>query len=682
MIRYKENMGKEKNGMKWFDNLNIGKKLMVSFMLIVLIAGLMGVVGIRNIKEIEMSDQELYEINTLPLGDLAQAAMSYQQIRVLVGQSIIEADKEKKKQYRTSIDELHNKMNNELAEFEQSIKSPIVRQEFNKLKIIQGKWSVILDEALRLIEAGDNQAAYTIYAGQGNQFSLELTQLIDRLIDLKVAQAGEKARSNSSEAEATIKNMIILLCIGFLAAMGLAVFITKKITSQVKELQKLMSQVEDGDLTVMGKTSSQDEIGQLTLSFNKLIKTMHQMTKEIYDTVIVLNQSSNGMLMVAEVVAANSEEMSAVINSANESTEEINVSVSHGANASLELNGNIHSISVATEEISATIHSLASASEQASVSLDQVSHLIEKISGGISLVAGSAKDVSSSVSDVVIAVKEINLSLNEVGQNCQQSINVAKDAESRAQEATIIIQNLSSVSKQIGKVVNLINDIADQTNMLALNAAIEAAGAGDAGRGFAVVANEVKELAKQTSGATDEIASQIETMQEKMQEAVQAVSGITQVIDVMNTNSNNIAAAVTEQSTVVGGISSAVVVASDKIHLISNEIGDIAEKSRHVARGAGESTQGVKEIAHSVSELSLTAGELAKNTEGASVKMSEMANTSQKIAANIEEIAISMNEINKASHNTASKGVETTQAADELVLVSGKLEALAKRFQV
>ena len=668
--------------MKWFNNLNIGKKLMISFMLIVFIAGLMGVVGIHNIKEIEMSDQQLYEVNTIPLGDLAKAAMSYQQIRVLVGQSIIETDKEKKKQYRTSIDELHNKMNMELAEFEQSIKSPMVRQEFNKLKIIQGKWSVILDEALRLIQAGDNQAAYAIYAGQGNQFSLELTQLIDRLIDLQMAHAGEKARSNSAETEATVKNMAILLGIGFLAAMSLAVFITRKITEPVKELQNLMSQVEDGNLTITGKASSQDEIGQLTLSFNKLIETMHQMTKEIYDTVIVLNQSSNSMLMVAEVVASNSEEMSAVINSASESTEEINISVTYEANASLELNGNIHSISVATEEISSTIHSLASASEQASVSLDQVSSLIEKISGGISLVAGSAKDVSSSVSDVVIAVKEINLSLNEVEKNCQQSITVAKDAELRAQETTIIIENLSGVSKQIGKVVNLINDIADQTNMLALNAAIEAAGAGDAGRGFAVVANEVKELAKQTSGATDEIRTQIEAMQDKMQEAVQAVCGITQVIDVMNMNSNNIATAVTEQSTVVGDISSAVIVASDKIHLISNEIGDIAEKSRHVARGAGESTQGVKEIAHSVSELSLTAGELAKNTEGASIKMSEVANTSQKIAANVEEIAISMDEINKASHNTASKGVETTQAADELVLVSGKLEELAKRFRV
>lgn len=668
--------------MKWFDNLNIGRKLIISFLIIMFITGLMGIIGIQNIKEIEAIDQELYEVNTVPLGNLSQAAMFYQRIRVLVGQAILENDPDKKKQNIASIGELHVKMNRELAEFERSIKSPEVRQEFNNLKVIQGKWSVILDKALGFIQSGDNQAAYAIYTGQGNQFSMELTQTIDNLVALKMAQAGEKAKNNSAETRATVRNMMILLGIGLLAAMALAAFITRQITRPLKELQAVMAQVENGDLTVAGQIGSRDEIGQLTQSFNKLIVTMRQMTKEIYDTVVFLNQSSNSMLRVAEVVASNSEEMSAVINGASESTEGINSSVSQGANAALELSGNINSISVATEEISTTIHSLASASEQASVSLDQVSILVDKISGGINLVAGSAKEVSGSVAGVVTAVKEINLSLNEVEKNCQQSITVAKDAETRAQEATVIIHKLNSVSKQIGKVVNLINDIADQTNMLALNAAIEAAGAGDAGRGFAVVANEVKELAKQTSGATDEIAVQIEAMQAEMQQAVQAVSGITQVIDMMNRNSNNIAAAVTEQSTVVGDISSAVVITSERINLISKEIGDIAEKSRHVARGAVESTQGVKEIAHSVSELSLTAEELAKNTEGASVRMNEVAATSQKIAANVEEITISMSEINKASHNTAGKGAETSMAADELVMVSGKLEELAKRFRV
>jgi methyl-accepting chemotaxis protein len=668
--------------MGWFRNLNIGKKLMLSFMTIVFIAGLIGIVGIRNIQDIDAIDKELYEVNTVPLGDIAQTAMAYQRIRVLVGQAIMEKDKEKKKEYIHTIDELHKTMDMELLNFEKSIRSPEIRQEFNKLKVLQGKWGVILDEALRLTLAGEDQAAYAVYTGQGNQYSAEMSQIIDNLMDLKMAQAGKKAESNSAETKAATNSMLILLGISFLAAISLGIFITRQITNSVKILQALMVEVEKGDLTVSGKVDSQDEMGQLTLSFNKLIVTMRQMTKEIYDTTITLNQASNSMLAVAEVVASNSEEMSAVVSGASVATEGITVSVNHGADSSLELSGNINSISVATEEISATIHSLASASEQASVSLDQVSTLVEKISGGINLVAGSAKDVSGSVSNVVTAVKEINLTLNEVSKNCERSIFVAKDAEMRAQDTTVIIQKLNGLSKRIGKVVTLINDIADQTNMLALNAAIEAAGAGDAGKGFAVVANEVKELAKQTSGATDEIANQIETMQAEMEEAVRAVGGITQVIDAINENSNNIAVAVTEQSTVVGDISAAVVIAAEKLNLISSEIGNIAEKSRNVARGAAESTQGVKEVAHSVSDLSLAAGELAKNTESASVRMTDVANTSQKIAANVEEIYKSFGEINKASNNTANKGVETTLAADKLVVVSAKLEELAKRFTV
>jgi methyl-accepting chemotaxis protein len=668
--------------MGWFKNLNIGKKLIISFMVIVFIAGLIGVVGIRNIQDIDVIDKELYEVNTVPLGDIAKTAMAYQRIRVLVGQAIMEKDKEKQKEYIHTIDELHKTMDLELINFEKSVRSPEIRQEFNKLKVMQGKWVVILDEALRLAVAGENQAAYAIYTGQGNQYSMEMSQIIDNLMDLKMTQAGKKAESNSVVTKTATNNMLMLLGLSFLAAISLGIFITRQVTSSVKTLQALMVEVEKGDLTVSGTVDSEDEMGQLTLSFNKLIGTMRQMTKEIYDTAITLNQSSNSMLAVAEVVASNSEEMSAVVGGASVATEGITVSVNHGANSSLELSGNIHSISVATEEISATIHSLASASEQASVSLDQVSVLVEKISGGINLVAGSAKDVSGSVSHVVTAVKEINLSLNEVSKNCERSIFVAKDAEMRAQETTVIIQKLNGLSKQIGKVVTLINDIADQTNMLALNAAIEAAGAGDAGKGFAVVANEVKELAKQTSGATDVIANQIESMQAEMEEAVRAVGGITQVIDAINENSNNIAIAVTEQSTVVGNISTAVVTAAEKLNLISNEIGDIAEKSRNVARGAAESTQGVKEIAHSVSDLSLTAGDLAKNTESASVRMNDVANTSQKIAVNVEEVYRSIGEIDKASNNTATKGVETAVAANKLVVVSTKLEELAKRFTV
>ena len=120
------------------------------------------------------------------------------------------------------------------------------------------------------------------------------------------------------------------------------------------------------------------------------------------------------------------------------------------------------------------------------------------------------------------------------------------------------------VSRQIGKIVNVISDIADQTNMLALNASIEAAGAGEAGKGFAVVANEVKELAKQTAEATEEISQQIEDMQFNITCAVGSMETITDVTKEITHITNTIAAAVTEQSAITGEISNSIVRASQK----------------------------------------------------------------------------------------------------------------------
>lgn len=668
--------------MKWFRNLNIGTKLAVGFTMLVIVAGTIGVVGMRNIQDIAVIDRELYEVNTMGLANIAQAAEDYQRIRVNLGQAIMEKDKDKLAKYAERNLELLNALDGELAGFEKNIHSNEVRAEFNKLKAVKGKWAAALNEALQLVVKGDQEAAHALHIGNGNQYSAEIGNIFENLIDLETKNAGQKSESNALAADSAIRSMLVLLAVGILAAIVLALLITRQITTQIKELRALMSQVEAGDLTVRGRVGSKDEMGQLTGSFNHLISAMCQMTKDIHNTTLVLNNASNEMLGIAEVVAANSQEMSAVATGASAAATDIAAAIKTSTVAVLGTNSNINSISVATEEISATIQSLASASEQASVNLAQVSGLVGQISGGINIVAGSAKDVYGSVANVATAVKEINISLTDVSKNCESSINVAKNAEERAQQTTVIITKLNDLTRKIGKIVGLINDIADQTNMLALNAAIEAAGAGEAGKGFAVVANEVKELAKQTARATDDIASQIETMQAEMADAVNAVAGITEVISNMNANTNNIAASVTEQSAVVGDISAAIIAAAKKVELITNEISDSAEKSQTVAKSTIESTQGVKDIARAVTELSVVAGELAKNTENASSQMDDVAKTSQEISVNVEEISRSIGEMSIASNDTAARGSETRMAADELVKVSAKLEQLIKRFKI
>ena len=256
------------------------------------------------------------------------------------------------------------------------------------------------------------------------------------------------------------------------------------------------------------------------------------------------------------------------------------------------------------EGMTSIIKTLASASDKTSKGVEEVNKSVVQIAGNTKNVSNFAQEVSVSVNSIVVAIKEINISLNEISKNCVRSKNITTDAKTKAKDTNDIIEKLNSSSKQIGKIVNVINDIADQTNMLALNAAIEAAGAGEAGKGFAVVAGEVKELAKQTADATDEIGQQITSMQENMLNAVHAMETIAQVIDEITGITSTIAASVSQQSAIAGDISNAVVTSAEKVSFITEKMEDIAEKSQFVANSISEASTGVKDIAQTASELS------------------------------------------------------------------------------
>lgn len=224
-------------------------------------------------------------------------------------------------------------------------------------------------------------------------------------------------------------------------------------------------------------------------------------------------------------------------------------------------------------------------------------------------VAKSATDLAERVDAVAAAMEQMSASVREIADSAAHATEVAHEAVESAAHTNEQVERLGASSTQVGQVIDVISSIAEQTNLLALNATIEAARAGEAGKGFAVVANEVKELAKQTSGATEDITSIIGTIQSDSRSAVEAIGSISAVIDTIAELQLTIASAVEEQSATTSEVVSNIVEASGSTTDIAQAITVVADATRRTAAAAGK-------IAGASTDLSNVAERLGGIVEG------------------------------------------------------------------
>ena len=223
-------------------------------------------------------------------------------------------------------------------------------------------------------------------------------------------------------------------------------------------------------------------------------------------------------------------------------------------------------------------------------------------------VASAAHNISQNVSLVVDGLQQLVSSVSQVSSSSHEAASVAEKAVNLAESAKLNVHQLAQSSSDIGAVIKVINSIADQTNLLALNATIEAARAGEAGKGFAVVANEVKELAKETARATEEVSVKISAIQSDSQVAVKAINDIGSTIENISATQSTIASSVKEQSTVSDSISHSVddvAKGSNSIEGTISRATQLACENQVRADESQSTTAGISELAD---ELNLLVG--------------------------------------------------------------------------
>jgi methyl-accepting chemotaxis protein len=277
-------------------------------------------------------------------------------------------------------------------------------------------------------------------------------------------------------------------------------------------------------------------------------------------------------------------------------------------------------------EVAGTAGNLSISSEKLTEVSQQMSANAEETSAQVKVVSNAAEQVSQNLQTVATGAEEMGVSIKEIAKNATEAAKVATSAVKIAETTNATVSKLGDSSNEIGQVIKVITSIAQQTNLLALNATIEAARAGEAGKGFAVVANEVKELAKETAKATEDISRKIEAIQGDTKAAVEAIASISTIINQINDISNTIATAVEEQNATTNEMVRNVSEAARGSSEITSNIAGVAEAAESTSRGATDTEKAAQQLVETSARLRKLVEQFqVKNDTAASASSRSMA---------------------------------------------------------
>ncbi|GAA0079196.1 methyl-accepting chemotaxis protein [Clostridium sp. CTA-5] len=475
--------------MKYFLNLSVKKKLIVSFFVICIFTILIGVEGVLGSAKISNASNNMYNSYIIAINDLEEVKVNLNEIRFNIGLMLFERERSNLNEQTKIIEDLTNeniRLQNEYCNTPVELNSDIAKEEdriYNNFSNELSKYREIRNKIIDLVKEENYDEAIKITNSDLQSLKATMFNELDKLISMNKGLAKEANENNQSQFNRVMYSTIFYTSLIFVIILVIAYILSKNIMNQLNKIKDFGSRISSYDFSTPITIISKDEFGQ---------------------TGIALNNAQENVSNLVKVIMENSEEISA-------SSEELSATVQELSSKAITIDEAVDNIALEMQESSDTSQ--------------EISASVEEVDSSINILSSKAVDGSNNANQSKErAIKVKNDSQNAIKET-QKVYEEKQDKMLKAIEDEKVVDSIKVMADTIG-------GIAEQTNLLALNAAIEAARAGEAGKGFAVVAEEVRKLAEQSSQAVINIQDTIIKVQQAFKSSIDTGNDILEFINI------------------------------------------------------------------------------------------------------------------------------------------------------
>lgn len=547
-------------------NLNISKKLIISYAIIMLLLIISMFSSILNIRSLSAQIEAFY---TGPFEASSSANIintSFEQVQSAVYHAIAATETGTSNVVISDLNSINGVMEAQIANLKNlaattsdSAAGATVNNAINGLENALAQLSPSFGQVVNYINAGDSLSAITYIENNTTPIVEEAKTHINAILEVAENRSHSTIADMKSQEIRSIIIMVVLAVISILISVFFALYITRSITGPIKELKIATENMSQGKLDAVIECNTQDELGLLAENMRSSMNTLEMIIKDIG---YIAQEFSNG---------------------------NFNVHTQNAAAYVGEFQPVLQALNGVARTLSDTVSQIDQSAEQVSSGADQVSAGAQALSQGATEQASSIEELAATITDISDQITHTAEHAREASAKADNVGAESIESNQRMQAMLEAMDEINNKSNEISKIIKSIEDIASQTNILALNAAVEAARAGSAGKGFAVVADEVRSLASKSAEASKNTAVLIES-------SLQAVANGTRIAGETSQSLANVVAGIEEVAGIINQISTASSDEADSIAQVTMGIDQISSVVQTNSATAEQSAAASEEL--------------------------------------------------------------------------------------